>query len=97
MNQHYIDKLRLQLVNSIFSPSTRSSLLALTIAQTAVKHLVNNLAIEIELNSENAVSPSLPDELLNAIQVFKDDHPTATLMSWLLVFSYFQNAVCESL
>ncbi|PLW09364.1 hypothetical protein PCASD_18962, partial [Puccinia coronata f. sp. avenae] len=80
------------LVNSIFSPSTRSSLLALTIAQTAVKHLVNNLAIEIELNSENAVSPSLPDELLNAIQVFKDDHPTATLMSWLLVFSYFQNA-----
>ncbi|KNZ44547.1 hypothetical protein VP01_904g2 [Puccinia sorghi] len=79
------------LVNSIYSPSIRSSILALTIAQTAVKHLVNNLAVEIELIPESAISP-LPEELLNAIQASKYQHPTATLMGWLLVFSYFHNA-----
>jgi len=80
------------LVNSIYSPSIRSRILALTIAQTAVKHLVNKLAVEIELNSESAISPSIPEELLNAIQASKSQDPTATLMGWLLVFSYFHNA-----
>ncbi|WAR60053.1 hypothetical protein PtB15_11B695 [Puccinia triticina] len=80
------------LVNSLYSPSIRSSVLALKIAQTAVKYLVDNLAIEIELNSENTISPSLPDELLNSIQVSKYERPTPALMSWVLIFSYFQNA-----
>ncbi|KAA1069856.1 hypothetical protein PGT21_034460 [Puccinia graminis f. sp. tritici] len=80
------------LVNSLYSPSIRSSVLGLTIAQAAVKHLVDNLAIEIELNSESAVSPALPDKLVNSIQAFKDEHPTATLMSWVLIFSFFRNA-----
>ncbi|KAI9622296.1 hypothetical protein H4Q26_015334 [Puccinia striiformis f. sp. tritici PST-130] len=74
------------LVKSIYSPSIRSSVLGLTIAQTAAQHFVDNLAVEIELNPDSGVSPSLPEELLSAIQVSKDDHPRATLMSWVLIF-----------
>ncbi|KNE90343.1 hypothetical protein PSTG_16214 [Puccinia striiformis f. sp. tritici PST-78] len=80
------------LVKSIYSPSIRSSVLGLTIAQTAAQHFVDNLAVEIELNPDSGVSPSLPEELLSAIQVSKDDHPRATLMSWVLILSYFRNA-----
>ncbi|KAI9617013.1 hypothetical protein H4Q26_010651 [Puccinia striiformis f. sp. tritici PST-130] len=45
----------------------------------------------MELNADSGISPSLPEELLSAIQVFKDDHPSATLMSWVLIFAYLQD------
>ncbi|KAH9450480.1 hypothetical protein Pst134EB_018016 [Puccinia striiformis f. sp. tritici] len=58
------DEFSFQLVKSIYSPSIRSSVLGLTIAQTAAQHFVDNLAVEIEVELDSGVSPSLPGRAL---------------------------------
>ncbi|KAI7963802.1 hypothetical protein MJO29_004229 [Puccinia striiformis f. sp. tritici] len=50
----------------------------------------------MELNADSGISPSLTEELLSAIQVSKDDHPSATLMSWVLIFAYLQDMLQPS-
>ena len=92
------------MVHLIDDPSHKVQKMAYQLLKTAAKIRTEYFVIEAGVDTEGAVNPSLPPELVDVLvretDIREDDLATENpalfglLLGWMLVFDLFNDAVC---